>query len=73
MMGLVVKREPFTPDRLMPCKTGRQRQAYFWTEEWQVGEREATRQAEAGEGEFFENERSLLRALDPERAKRDGI
>lgn len=28
-------------------------QAYFWTDEWQAGEREAAEQIEAGEGRVF--------------------
>jgi len=48
-------------------------QAPFWTEVWQVGERKAFEQAEAGEGDVFDDGTSFLRALDPERAKRDGI
>jgi TRAP-type C4-dicarboxylate transport system substrate-binding protein len=48
-------------------------QAYFWTEEWQEREREASRQIEDGEGTIFASPEEFLRALDPARACRDGI
>jgi hypothetical protein len=40
-------------------------QAYFWTEEWQVGEREASKQAEAGEGDVLMTERRFSERLTP--------
>lgn len=48
-------------------------QAWFWTPKWQDGEREASEQIAAGEGEVFDSGDNFLRALDPERAKRDGV
>jgi hypothetical protein len=48
-------------------------QAYFWTEEWQAEEREATQQGGTNEGQVFFSARDFLRALDTERAQRDGI
>jgi AbrB family looped-hinge helix DNA binding protein len=39
-------------------------QAWFWTEEWQAGEREADEQIAKGEGTIYENEEEFSRALD---------
>lgn len=39
-------------------------QAWFWTAEWQAGEREATEQARRGEGEAFETGTDFLDSLD---------
>jgi antitoxin PrlF len=38
-------------------------QAWFWTPEWQAGEREATEQARRGEGELFKNDADFLDSL----------
>jgi len=38
-------------------------QAWFWTPEWQAGEREAFEQAWRGEGEQFENDADFLDSL----------
>jgi antitoxin PrlF len=38
-------------------------QAWFWTPEWQAGEREATEQARSGEGEVFKNDDDFLDSL----------
>ncbi len=38
-------------------------QAWFWTQEWQAGEQEASRQAEAGEGAVFTDGDSFLDSL----------
>lgn len=38
-------------------------QAWFWTQEWQAGEREATRQAAAGEGTVFPDGDAFLDSL----------
>jgi hypothetical protein len=38
-------------------------QAWFWTEEWQSGEREASTQVSAGEGTVFDNGESFLESL----------
>ncbi len=46
-------------------------QAYFWTEEWQAGEREASQEIADGAGETFASGEEFLHALDPERAERD--
>jgi predicted RNase H-like HicB family nuclease len=42
----------------------REAQAWFWTTEWQSGEREATGQARRGEGETFETGTDFLDSLD---------
>lgn len=39
-------------------------QRWFWTEDWQVGEREASAQIAAGEGDFYESDEDFLAALD---------
>jgi antitoxin PrlF len=38
-------------------------QAWFWTQEWQAGEQEASRQANAGEGVVFTDGDSFLNSL----------
>jgi bifunctional DNA-binding transcriptional regulator/antitoxin component of YhaV-PrlF toxin-antitoxin module len=38
-------------------------QAWFWTEEWQAGEREADEEIAAGRGTFYENGEAFLEAL----------
>jgi antitoxin PrlF len=38
-------------------------QAWFWTPEWQAGEREATEEAERGEGEVFKTDADFLDSL----------
>jgi antitoxin PrlF len=38
-------------------------QAWFWTPEWQAGEREASEQARSGEGEVFETDADFLDSL----------
>jgi antitoxin PrlF len=38
-------------------------QAWFWTPEWQAGEREATEQARRGEGERFKTDADFLDSL----------
>lgn len=49
---------------LRPLATVDRSQAWFWTEEWQAGEREATGQARRGEGETFETGADFLDSLD---------
>lgn len=39
-------------------------QAWFWTEEWQAGERAADRQAAAGEGTRYHSDQEFLTALE---------
>jgi hypothetical protein len=39
-------------------------QAWFWTPEWQMGEREADANAIAREGEFFASADELLRGIE---------
>lgn len=39
-------------------------QAWFWTEEWQAGEREASRQATRGEGTVYESAEDFVDSLD---------
>jgi hypothetical protein len=41
-------------------------QSWFWTEEWQAGEREADAQIAAGEGSFFASGEEFLAALEAE-------
>jgi antitoxin PrlF len=38
-------------------------QAWFWTKEWQDGEREATEDIEAGRGTFHESDEDFLASL----------
>ncbi len=38
-------------------------QAWFWTDEWQSGEREASAQVSAGEGTVFDDGESFLESL----------
>jgi bifunctional DNA-binding transcriptional regulator/antitoxin component of YhaV-PrlF toxin-antitoxin module len=38
-------------------------QAWFWTPEWQAGEREASEQIARGEGEKFDSTADFLKAL----------
>jgi AbrB family looped-hinge helix DNA binding protein len=38
-------------------------QAWFWTDEWQAGEREASRQADRGEGTVYETAEDFLESL----------
>jgi hypothetical protein len=49
-------------------------QSWFWTEEWQAGEREADAQIAAGEGRFFASGEEMLAALaaEHERLLREG-
>lgn len=48
---------------LRPQKVIDASQAWFWTPEWQEGEREADAQLAAGEGETFESGEEFLEAL----------
>jgi antitoxin PrlF len=48
---------------LRPLATIVRSQAWFWTPEWQAGEREATEQARRGEGEVFETDADFLDSL----------
>jgi antitoxin PrlF len=48
---------------LRPLATVDRSQAWFWTPEWQAGEREASEQARRGEGERFETGRDFLDSL----------
>jgi antitoxin PrlF len=48
---------------LRPLATIDRSQAWFWTPEWQAGEREATEQARRGEGEVFETDADFLDSL----------
>ena len=47
------------PQRLIDAS-----QAWFWTPEWQAGEREADADLAAGRGETFQSEETFLGALD---------
>ncbi|MEE2049354.1 AbrB/MazE/SpoVT family DNA-binding domain-containing protein [Nocardiopsis tropica] len=42
-------------------------QRWFWTEEWQRGEREADTQLRAGEGETFRNPEDMFGDMEGER------
>jgi antitoxin PrlF len=48
---------------LRPLATIDRSQVWFWTPEWQAGEREATEQARRGEGEVFETDADFLDSL----------
>jgi antitoxin PrlF len=48
---------------LRPLATIDRSQAWFWTPEWQTGEREAAEQAQRGEGEVFRTDAEFLDAL----------
>ncbi|HEX6674574.1 MAG TPA: AbrB/MazE/SpoVT family DNA-binding domain-containing protein [Actinomycetes bacterium] len=48
---------------LRPLATIDRSQAWFWTPEWQAGEREANEQAARGEGERFETGTDFLDSL----------
>ena len=48
---------------MLGLKTIPAEQAWFWTEEWQSGEREASAQVSAGEGTVFDNGESFLESL----------
>lgn len=39
-------------------------QVWFWTDEWQAGEREASRQLAIGEGTVYETTEDFLESLD---------
>jgi antitoxin PrlF len=41
-------------------------QAWFWTPEWQAGEREADADVAAGRTEYFDSDEAFLAALDGE-------
>lgn len=49
---------------LRPQKVIDADQAWFWTPEWQAGEREADEQAARGGGEVYMDEESFQAALD---------
>jgi antitoxin PrlF len=48
---------------LRPLATIDRNQAWFWTPEWQAGEREATEQARRGEGQVFMTDADFLGSL----------
>jgi antitoxin PrlF len=48
---------------LRPLATIDRSQAWFWTPEWQAGEREATEEARGGEGEEFKTDADFLDSL----------
>ena len=48
---------------LRPCKLIDASQAWFWTPEWQEGERQADEDLAAGRSERFESGEDFLRAL----------
>jgi hypothetical protein len=40
-------------------------QAWFFTADWQAGEREALEQLARGEGEYFDNDEDFLTSFEP--------
>jgi AbrB family looped-hinge helix DNA binding protein len=54
-----------TPEGILlrPHKMVDATEAWFWTPDWQAGEREASAQIAAGKVEHFPNDQSFLRAL----------
>lgn len=48
---------------LRPLATIDRSQAWFWTPEWQAGEREATEQARRGDGAVFRTDEDFLDSL----------
>jgi antitoxin PrlF len=48
---------------LRPLTTVERSQAWFWTQEWQAGEQEASEQARRGEGEVYESGAEFLDSL----------
>ena len=52
------------PRRLIPTA-----QAWFWTESWQEGEREASRERDADEGEVYRSDDEFLDSLRPDPTK----
>ncbi len=49
---------------LRPKKLIDATQAWFWTPQWQAGEREATQDIAAGQVEVFEDDEAFLASLD---------
>ncbi len=49
---------------LRPAKLIDPSQAYFWTKEWQEGEKEAERDIRAGRVKAFKNAKDLMRDLE---------
>jgi len=52
------------PRKLIPAS-----QAWFWTESWQEGEREASRERDADEGEVYRSDDEFLDSLRPDPTK----
>ena len=48
---------------LRPLATIDRSQAWFWTKEWQAGEREASEQARRGEGQIFKTGAEFIDSL----------
>jgi bifunctional DNA-binding transcriptional regulator/antitoxin component of YhaV-PrlF toxin-antitoxin module len=55
---------------LRPQKVIDANQAWFWTPEWQAGEREAEANAAEGNGEFFASGEQLLQGIEQRIAAR---
>ena len=49
---------------LLPKKIVDKSQAYFWTKEWQVAEREASEDIKAGRVKTFDNVEELIKDLE---------
>lgn len=48
----------------MPKRLVNKSQAYFWTKEWQEGEREADADIKAGRAKVFDSAEELVKDLD---------
>lgn len=55
-----------TPDGILlrPQKIIDATQAWFWTADWQAGEREVDRQRQEGRGQVFRSSDELVEAID---------
>lgn len=60
-----------TPEGILLRRVGRidPEQAWFWTPEWQEGEREADEQIARGEGTIYESDEAFLAALEARRKR----
>jgi AbrB family looped-hinge helix DNA binding protein len=52
------------PKKLIPAS-----QAWFWTESWQQGEREASKERDSGRGETFRSDEEFLNSLQAGRKR----
>ena len=61
LMAVAVERETII---LTPKKLVNKSQAYFWSESWQAGEREASQDVSEGRVSEFTDVENLIRALE---------